>query len=427
MFVLTGGGWGHGVGMSQWGAYGQAVQGRSFEQILATYYPGTVLGRHPRQVVRVLLREGATSVRVLAGAGYTVTDALGKRARFEPGERTLRDPLKVREAKGEPWLVPPLTFTPETGSQLSLDGTTYRGTFTVLADAGKLMVVNNVRLEAYLLGVVPSEMPVAWPLEALKAQAVAARTYAVRGLLKDRPFDLHADWRSQMYRGVAAEAPGPTQAVKETAGRVLLYEGKPATTFYHSSSGGHTRNAADVFGIDVPYLQGVDDPWDESSPRHRWETRVLTGKALAQMFALEAPVVDVSAELGRDGLAVLVRLEDAGGAVREVKVADVRTTMSLHSLSFRLGTLKLETDPATPTTVPPRARVMLAGTSREVEEPRLERLTPGGAWVPAPKLPVRPDGTFSVVVKPPVTSVYRLSGSGVPGPSVTVEVVSGPP
>ena len=101
----------------------------------------------------------------------------------------------------------------------------------------KLRVVNVVALEAYLRGVVPREMPKHWPLEALKAQAVAARSYALVRLLKGKPFDLYSDWRSQVYGGIAAEAPRATEAVQATAGQVVLYQGKVATTFFFSSSG----------------------------------------------------------------------------------------------------------------------------------------------------------------------------------------------
>jgi len=133
----------------------------------------------------------------------------------------------------------------------------------------KLQLVNVVALESYLLGVVPGEMPKDWPLDALKAQAVAARTYAIANLVEDRSFDLYSDARSQLYYGANAESPGTTRAVTETRGQVLSYDGAPAETFYFSSSGGKTLSALDAFGQDLPYLVSVDDPWDETSPNHR--------------------------------------------------------------------------------------------------------------------------------------------------------------
>ena len=105
-----------------------------------------------------------------------------------------------------------------------------------------LEVVNVVGLESYLLGVVPSEMPNKWPAEALAAQAVVARTYALAHLAKGGDYDLYPDTRSQVYRGIGAEAPSSNTAVSETANRIVLYDGEPADTFFSSSSGGKTAN-----------------------------------------------------------------------------------------------------------------------------------------------------------------------------------------
>ena len=106
-------------------------------------------------------------------------------------------------------------------------------------------------------------MPRSWPLEALKAQAVAARTYALVSIVKGKPFDLYSDWRSQVYYGVEEESAATTRAVRETRAAILTFGGLPAQTLYFSSSGGRTRSAIDVYGTDFPYLVAVDDPWDD--------------------------------------------------------------------------------------------------------------------------------------------------------------------
>ena len=129
-------------------------------------------------------------------------------------------------------------------------------------------------------------MPKDWPIDALKAQAVAARTYAVGNVVNGKPFDLYSDSRSQVYYGVGSEAPAPSQAVRETRGEILTYDGSPAQTLYFSSSGGRTISALDAFGSDLPYLVSVDDPWDTASPNHAWPAQLLTG--LAAREALRA-------------------------------------------------------------------------------------------------------------------------------------------
>ena len=123
---------------------------------------------------------------------------------------------------------------------------------------------------------------------------MAARTYAIGNLIKGRPYDLYSDWRSQVYYGVEREAPGTSQAVRDTKGKIVTFEGKVAQVFYFSSSGGRTASAVDIYGSDVPYLVSVDDPWDELSPNHRWEPRQLTGRELAKAFGLAGTVTDVS-------------------------------------------------------------------------------------------------------------------------------------
>ena len=131
--------------------------------------------------------------------------------------------LKTTDVQ-KPQRVPgPVTFLPGS-APLRLGGRPYRGQFLVSVAGGGLRAVNSVSLEAYLYGVVPSEMPKDWLPEALKAQAVAARTYALAVRKTGGWFDLYPDTRSQVYLGIAHEAPSTTAAVQETAGEVVLYE-----------------------------------------------------------------------------------------------------------------------------------------------------------------------------------------------------------
>ena len=421
-FVLAGGGWGHGVGMSQWGAFGQAKAGRAYKEILGTYFPGTALGAPAGTVpekVRVLVGDGIASVAVTSTAPIVAVDGAGKRYRLGAGvtvDRTLELPVgKEGAAKAVP---PPLTLQPTGGASLVSGGKTYRGTFEVSRSGARLQLVNRVSLEAYLLGVVPGEMPKEWPLEALKAQAVAARTYAVRGLVEGRSFDLYSDWRSQVYYGVGSEAPAATRAVRETRGQILTYEGKPAQVFYFSSSGGRTLSALDVFGTDVPYLVSVDDPWDEASPNHRWASQLLSGAQVAKRFGLTGVVADASLVPGTPGKPAVLRLTTAAGGTSEARLSDVRARLGLKSTGFRLGVLRLD---------PPTARVaagalVLTGVAKAVETPVVEQRAASGAWTTAKRIEPSPTGEFKVRLKIAATTAYRLSAAGLAGPVVTVRV-----
>lgn len=423
-FLLTGGGWGHGVGLSQWGAYGQAKAGRPYRDILGHYYPGTELAPLAAEVpkqVRVLVGSDLKAVAVGSGGPFRVRDGTARTYELPGGAVRVTSSLELPVGpEGEPRrLVGPLVFLPAKGANLVFAGRQYRANLRVSVVGGRLEVVNVVPLETYLRGVVPGEMPRDWPLEALKAQAVAARTYAVVGLQKGRSFDLYSDWRSQMYYGASAEAPGPTRAITETRGEVLTYAGKPAQVFYFSSSGGRTSSALDVFGSDLPYLVSVEDPWDEASPHHRWEPRTFTGKTLARAFGLSGAVVDARIVPGAPSRPAQLELATAAGATTAIRLTDVRTRLGLRSSTFRLGTLRLA---APAGTVAPGSQVRLTGTARDVDRPRLEKLAPGGAWVKGPRLAPAPDGTFAVTLRPATTLKLRLVADGLIGAPVTIAV-----
>jgi stage II sporulation protein D len=190
-FLLTGGGWGHGVGMSQWGAYGQAKEGRTYDQILRHYYTGVELGPVSTAVpktLRVLVGDALPTASISSTAAFRIRDATGRTLTLPAGGLTVTPKLVLPtgEAGATEQLVGPLLVLPAKGSTLAFGGRQYRSNLRIAVVQTKLRVVNVIGLETYLLGVVPGEMPKDWPLEALKAQAVAARTYAVTSLVKGR-------------------------------------------------------------------------------------------------------------------------------------------------------------------------------------------------------------------------------------------------
>jgi stage II sporulation protein D len=242
VFVVSGRGWGHGVGMSQYGAQGFASHGWRYGRILAHYYRGTRLERVKPREVRVLLAAGRKRVTVSSRTPFRLVDARGRkrlvrgRLAFGPKLRGLAGPVRV-VAGAQP---------------VSLDGRPYRGALVVRSRGGRMSVVNAVTLERYLRGVVPYEMPHHWHPQALRAQAVVARSYTLATLRPGKLFDLYDDVRSQVYGGVRAETVETNLAVGATANQVLTYGGAVATTYYHSTSGGRTANVADVWSAQVP-------------------------------------------------------------------------------------------------------------------------------------------------------------------------------
>ena len=419
-FVLTGGGWGHGVGLSQWGAYGQALAGRRHAEILEYYYPHTDIGDAPVSRVRVLLAERLKTAVVSSPVPFHVRDAAGVDAQLQPGTVKVGPGLKVKIDGRPTRLAGPLRFLPGQAAPLSLGGVAYRGELQVSTVEKAVQVINVVALEAYLRGVVAREMPKDWPLEALEAQAVAARSYALARVITGKPYDLYADQRSQVYGGVPAEAPRATQAVQTTARKIVRYEGKVATTFFFSSSGGRTASGSEVFGLDLPYLVSVADPWDDTSPLHSWPPRVLAGVELKKAYALTALPVDVSVELTPSQRPGTVTLVTASGLPVTTTGIEMRKRLGLLSPNFRLGVLRLER----PTGIQPADKpVSLTGIARGVLAPAVEEWR-GGTWVLVARPKLQADGTFTATVRPDGSTRYRLSGSGLAGPVLAVPVAA---
>ncbi|MBH1988857.1 MAG: SpoIID/LytB domain-containing protein [Myxococcaceae bacterium] len=154
------------------------------------------------------------------------------------------------------------------GELLSYQGRQFRNHLEVRQSNHKLTLTHTLPMEAYITGVISSELPNSWPLEVLKAQAIAARTYAIWQMYRKE--HLESSVLDQVYHGVHREHALAKQAVEETAGQVLTYDSKPAHTYFHACCGGHTASSLEVFGSDESYLQGVECRYCRSAPTFRW-------------------------------------------------------------------------------------------------------------------------------------------------------------
>jgi stage II sporulation protein D len=414
LFLIDGRGWGHGIGMSQYGARGYAESGWPYSRILAHYYRGTELKLVPGRQVRVLLAEREPSVRISSATRFRVVDARGKKRRLKPGSVTLGRRAPGGRLKG---LKLPLRFEPG-AAPLGLDGNFYRGKLLAHRSGKRLSVVNRLPLDRYLRGVVPWEMPDDWHREALKAQAVVARSYALATLKPGKLFDLYADTRSQVYGGIRAEDPATNRAVGATAGRVLYWNGRVATTFYHSTSGGRTAPIAEVWprATPLPYLVSVPDPHDRISKHHRWGPVLVTPAQMAKKLKAKG-VRDVRVDRTPSGRAGTVAVQSRAG-VRTVLAQDFRRELELRSTWFTVRVLRLD---------PPLRRVVagrptkLRGFVRGLRGIRLEQQVAGGTWQRLKPVRTRADGRFSVTVAPRRTTSYRLASAVGAGGAVTLK------
>ena len=158
----------------------------------------------------------------------------------------------------------------------------YRGELLVGLNGGKIRVINYINIEKYLASVVGSEMPKNWPIEALKAQSIASRTYALKKLIKNPIYDIKANEINQVYLGIEAETRPTKIAVRKTRSLVLLHQGKLINALFHSSSGGETERSGDVWRYQLPYLISVKD-YDQNSPKYKWKM-VFSSNELKDKF-----------------------------------------------------------------------------------------------------------------------------------------------
>lgn len=156
----------------------------------------------------------------------------------------------------------------------------YRGNFLVYLPDKDLLLVNKIELEQYLCGVLPCEVSYSWEKEALKAQAVAARTFAIYNRLKNKTpeYDLDSGVLSQVYKGRDIEAGSTNASINDTAGEILVYDNEVIQAFFHANSGGRTASSAEVWGGDYKYLESVDDPFSSQSKGFNWAYKISREK-----------------------------------------------------------------------------------------------------------------------------------------------------
>ena len=413
-FYVRGGGDGHGIGMSQYGAYGYALHGADYQTILAHYYQGTALATtNPGQTVRVLLATGrasfsgasavsGSSTRLTPAATYTVKAAGAK--------------LTITTSAGKPvgTFAAPLTVTVTGPGPLTVPGLgSYRGSLQFSPAAGGVQTVNAVGLDDYVRGVVAAEMPSSWATAALEAQAVAARTYAITTTVGGNGYDLYSDTRSQMYGGVKAETPSTDAAVAATSGQIVTYDGKPAVTYFFASSGGYTESIQNVWtgATPEPWLRGVPDPYDNAGqdPYHSWGSQMSLAAAARKLGRL------VKGSL----IGIAVTRRGVSPRIVQAQVVGTRgaTTVSGAQLQASFGLDNTWATFTSITTTDPSGK--LSGTVFPAPgggSVTIQSQT-AGAWRTVGQAPVSAGGAYAIQV---ASGRYRVVDGGLDGPVVTV-------
>lgn len=372
-FVVSGRGYGHGSGMSQWGAWQAAREGAGYKKILAFYYPGTKLttldpgrtvkvritraGDSNKGYYRVSLRAAVTSAtlvmhgssgdstrKLAAGDSVTVTHSGGKVTL--DGIKGSWDWVEVRPASTSGRVAVAMRATSSISSVYKIE---YWGKVRAEANGGSkcLRVFNTVLLERYLRGVAEvdpgwanAKLPSQYAPEAVKAQQVAARTYAVAHAGDAYLYDNTLD---QVYLGYTWEAtnPGVKAAVDATTGVILTRNGKPIAAYYCSSSGGYLSNTAWSNSGAPVYIVAKADPWSLRAPRKPWSTPA--GWAWSCALSPESLTAKLK---GVANVGTITKVEiiardtsDAGSHAKTVRVTGSKgsATMTARVFKARLG------------------------------------------------------------------------------------------
>ena len=375
-FLINGHGWGHGIGMSQWGAYGYAKHGWSYRQILKHYYTGISFAQRASVDVRVRLRSGLKAVKVTCPNAFTAIGT-GKALEIPAGMTATATysggvyHVVAGDLKRD-FTAAVVTFTPTKGSLRILTATdlgdtgAFRGVIRVVGSGSSLMMINKVSLESYLRGTVPHEVSASWPAESLKAQACAARAYVLRARKPSEAadvWDVYCDVRSQVYGGVGVEDPRTDAAVRATAGVVPAYGGSVIAAFYFSCSGGHTENIEDGWpgAATAPYLKGVDDPYDSYGSLHDWgplrRTAAQVGSPLGALGSLRAVY---RVERGSSPRIVKAALIGSGG-VKFMDGNELRMKLGLNSTWAVFKSMSISPAPGDQATISPGNSLTVKG------------------------------------------------------------------
>ena len=239
-----------------------------------------------------------------------------------------------------------LIIQPDTTGFIMVNGAPYRGYITLLKKNG-LTVINNIQVEDYLYGVVPKEMPSNWPAEALCAQSVAARTFALKNRKRhsEEGFDLCNTSHCQVYEGMSAEMRTTTEAVNNTRGEVLFYKGAIIDALFHTDSGGMTESSENVWGSSVPYLRAVTETQMQTQP---WN-RSISMASFVQKIEADGKILGTLREIRLSPLLIGKGSEDRtpSGRVRSMEFIgskgrvilsgnDLRSMFSLPSTLFHV-------------------------------------------------------------------------------------------
>ncbi|MGB7712677.1 MAG: SpoIID/LytB domain-containing protein [Microcoleus sp.] len=285
-------------------------------------------------ILRVAVQEGADQVKVGSSTKAAIRDGSGRNL----GELTANSAQSAQFRSGKvaigSWAANQIWIEPIGNGYVWIGDRWYRGRTLLIPQKSGLTAVNYVDIEQYLYSVLGAEMSGNWPQEALKAQAVAARSYAIHQRLKSETdiYDVDNTQSSQVYKGLQTESSGTYSAVDTTAGQVLTYNSQIILAVFHSASGGHTENVEDVWTEPLPYLRAVPD-FDQGAPVYQWK-ETFTRDQMSSKISGVGNVISMKPERTTAYGSILTMKVVGDGGSRVMSGADLRRVLNLRSTRF---------------------------------------------------------------------------------------------
>jgi len=286
--------------------------------------------------LRVAIEQNVNQVTVGSSTDAVVQDGAGRQLAQIPAMNALVAQSQHGRVQIDQWQAGEIWVEPKDGGYVYIGNRWYRGRTLVIPTGGGLTAVNYVDLEDYLSSVVGGEMPTNWNLEALKAQAVAARSYALyqRQMSANTVFDVGDTTEWQVYDGIKEETASTQLAVHTTEGQVLTYGGTIIEAVFHSSSGGHTENVEDVWTNPLPYLRAVPD-YDEAAPVFQW-TETISAERLRQLIPGVGNILALTPERTTPQHRVITMRVSGDRGTRIMSGTDLRQLLNLRSTLFTI-------------------------------------------------------------------------------------------
>lgn len=287
--------------------------------------------------MRVAVTEGRDRLAVGSSTPAVVKTMAGQSVGQIPQGRSVVVTTEGGALRLADWRDQAFWVEPTSDGYIFINDAWYRGRVLVMPSGGKVTAVNWVDLEAYLYSVLGAEMPASWPQEALKAQAVAARSYALyrRDRRLSEPFDVGTTTAHQVYKGLASEAPSTIAAVNATRGQVLTHNGRVIEAVFHSSSGGHTENVEDVWQQPLPYLRSVPD-FDQDAPVFRWSETFTASQFQQRVTGIGRLQAVATERVTPQGRVASMRLQGSQGT-RTLTGTQLRQALGLRSTLFSVS------------------------------------------------------------------------------------------